>query len=126
MCLQPCQWLQHVSCDVLLFDDHDCSMLLLLLFARVSNVDLCAGCRVRPKCWRTNLSFLGVLMLVRRSSGLILILVFCSLVCLLHDGRFHGCNIEAWSGSLGTAPNVDESLVKERSGGFLFVLCLQC
>ena len=55
------------------FDDHDRSMLLLLLlllFARASNVYLCAGRRVRPTCWRIYLSFLGVLMLVRRSSGL--------------------------------------------------------
>ena len=41
---------------LLMFDDHDCSM--LFLFARVSRVDLYAGCRFRPNLLRMFFTFL--------------------------------------------------------------------
>ena len=54
ICLQTCDGLQQVVCKKRagVFHDHDCAM--VISFARVSHVDLCAGCRFRTKFRRVN------------------------------------------------------------------------
>ena len=79
-----------------------------LLSARVTNVRRSGGCRFRPKAKLiSDVSFRGQLhdLLTHPDSGLLFSCVSpLWLLC-----RFQGCNINAWSGSLGTAFSVGAS-----------------
>ena len=135
---QPCQRLQHVTCEnTCLWKLTIIHPVLRALFsARVPNVAVSGGCRVRFKFGRMYFIFAVFLKIFsgRVESRLVTNAQSSDTSCSCSSGvspswwrcRFPGCIVEAWSGSLDKAFSIDEASVKEAEVAYFLSLCLQC